>query len=133
VAGYHLHFLDEHRSRGGHALDFEISHGDVHICILSELHLSLPRTPAFLAATLTAADSAEQIRQAEGEEDPAGQLPAACVVLRISHRSSRFPRDCGSVLLIEVEGLTEAVANPPPLHSHHATATRPPIDSAAGR
>ena len=66
VAGYHLHFLDEHRSRGGHALDFEISHGDVHICILSELHLSLPRTPAFLAATLTAADSAEQIRQAEG-------------------------------------------------------------------
>jgi acetolactate decarboxylase len=66
VAGYHLHFLDEHRSRGGHALDFEISHGDVHICILSELHLSLPRTPAFLAATLTAADSAAQIRQAEG-------------------------------------------------------------------
>jgi acetolactate decarboxylase len=66
VAGYHLHVLDEHRSRGGHALDFEISHGDVHICILSELHLSLPRTPAFLAATLTAADSAEQIRQAEG-------------------------------------------------------------------
>jgi acetolactate decarboxylase len=66
VAGYHLHFLDDHRGRGGHALDFQISHGDVRICVLSELHLSLPRTPAFLAATLTAADSAEQIRQTEG-------------------------------------------------------------------
>jgi acetolactate decarboxylase len=66
VAGYHLHFLDENRSQGGHALDFQMTRGEARICTLSELHLSLPRTPAFLAATLTAADSAEQIRQAEG-------------------------------------------------------------------
>jgi acetolactate decarboxylase len=66
VAGYHLHFLNDNRSQGGHALDFQISRGEVHICTLSELHLSLPRTPDFLAAQLAAADSAEQIRQTEG-------------------------------------------------------------------
>jgi acetolactate decarboxylase len=66
VAGYHLHFLNENHSQGGHALDFQITHGRVDICTLSELHLSLPRTPDFLAAKLATADSAEQIRQTEG-------------------------------------------------------------------
>jgi acetolactate decarboxylase len=66
VAGYHLHFLDEDRSQGGHALDFEISRGEARISTLSELHLSLPRTPDFLAANLATADAAEQIRQTEG-------------------------------------------------------------------
>ena len=66
VAGYHLHFLDEDRSEGGHAMDFRVSHGEARICTLSELHLSLPRTPDFLAAELATADAAEQIRQTEG-------------------------------------------------------------------
>jgi acetolactate decarboxylase len=66
VAGYHLHFLDDNHCQGGHALDFQMSHGEASICTLSELHLSLPRTPDFLAATLATADSAEQIRRTEG-------------------------------------------------------------------
>jgi acetolactate decarboxylase len=66
VAGYHLHFMDDNRSQGGHALDFQITSGDVRISTLSELHLSLPRTPDFLGAKLATADSAEQIRQTEG-------------------------------------------------------------------
>ena len=66
VAGYHLHFLDEDRSGGGHAMDFRVSHGEARICTLSELHLSLPRTPDFLAAKLAKVDAAEQIRQTEG-------------------------------------------------------------------
>jgi len=66
VAGYHLHFLDDNHHQGGHALDFHMTRGDAHICTLSELHLSLPRTPDFLAANLATAGSAEQIRQAEG-------------------------------------------------------------------
>jgi alpha-acetolactate decarboxylase len=66
VAGYHLHFLDDSRSRGGHALDFQMNRGEAHVCVVSELHLSLPRTPDFLAANLATADSADQIRQAEG-------------------------------------------------------------------
>jgi acetolactate decarboxylase len=66
VAGYHLHFLGENRNQGGHALDFQLSHGTVSVCTLSDLHLSLPRTPEFLAAKLATADAAEQIRQTEG-------------------------------------------------------------------
>jgi len=66
VAGYHLHFLDDGRSQGGHALDFQMSHGQARVCVISELHLSLPRTADFLAANLATADSAEQIRQTEG-------------------------------------------------------------------
>jgi acetolactate decarboxylase len=66
VAGYHLHFLDEDRRQGGHALDFQISRGNARISTLSELHLSLPRTPDFLAANLATPDAAEQIRQTEG-------------------------------------------------------------------
>src|SRR5258707_24256 len=66
VAGYHLHFLDEDRSQAGHALDFQISRGEVPICPLPELPLSLPCTPDFLAANLATADAAEQIRQTEG-------------------------------------------------------------------
>jgi acetolactate decarboxylase len=66
VAGYHLHFLDDNHSEGGHALDFRMSHGEARICTLSELHLSLPRTADFLAANLATADSAEQIRRTEG-------------------------------------------------------------------
>jgi acetolactate decarboxylase len=66
VAGYHLHFLDDNRSQGGHALDFQMSRGEARVCTLSELHLSLPRTPDFLAAKLATADTVEQIRQTEG-------------------------------------------------------------------
>jgi acetolactate decarboxylase len=66
VAGYHLHFLDENRKQGGHALDFQLSHATVSVCTLSDLHLSLPRTPEFLAAKLATADAAAQIRQTEG-------------------------------------------------------------------
>src|SRR5258707_8431724 len=66
VAGYHLHFLDDNHREGGHAVDFQMSRGEARICTLSELHLSLPRTPDFLAAKLATADAAEQIRQAEG-------------------------------------------------------------------
>ena len=43
-----------------------MTRGDVHVCTLSELHLSLPHTPDFLAANLAPADSAEQIRKTEG-------------------------------------------------------------------
>jgi alpha-acetolactate decarboxylase len=66
VAGYHLHFLNDNHSKGGHALDFQMIHGEARICTISELHLSLPRTPDFLAANLATTDVAEQIRRTEG-------------------------------------------------------------------
>jgi acetolactate decarboxylase len=66
VAGYHLHFINEPRARGGHALDFEIEHGEIRISTSSELHLSLPTTQAFLAANLSPDNIAKQIKQTEG-------------------------------------------------------------------
>jgi acetolactate decarboxylase len=66
VAGYHLHFLDEGRTHGGHALEFELAQGEVAISTCSELHLSLPTTKAFLAANLSHDGIANQIKKAEG-------------------------------------------------------------------
>lgn len=66
VAGYHLHFIDQGHTRGGHALNYRLDHGTVDISSRSELHLSLPRTPQFLDSNLTPANITAQIRQAEG-------------------------------------------------------------------
>ncbi|GLW06963.1 alpha-acetolactate decarboxylase [Microtetraspora sp. NBRC 13810] len=66
VAGYHLHFLDASHRRGGHALDFELAHGEIAVGSSSELHLSLPRTEAFLNARLSLENIAAHVRKAEG-------------------------------------------------------------------
>jgi len=66
VAGYHLHFIDEAREFGGHALELRLDRGEVEVCVESELHLSLPRTAQFLDADLTNGDSAAAIRRVEG-------------------------------------------------------------------
>ncbi|KQR22464.1 alpha-acetolactate decarboxylase [Agreia sp. Leaf335] len=65
VAGYHLHFIDDSRTRGGHVLDFVLSSGKVEISPISELHLSLPETTEFLDATIST-DVAADENQAEG-------------------------------------------------------------------
>jgi acetolactate decarboxylase len=67
VAGYHSHFLDAEHHHGGHALDYRLSRGTVEIGVRSDLHLSLPRTPEFLAAELNKSDMDTQIRRTEGE------------------------------------------------------------------
>jgi len=66
VAGYHLHFLNNDRTGGGHVLDFELEHGQVAISGASQLHLSLPTSGAFLDARLAGDDLHEQIKKAEG-------------------------------------------------------------------
>jgi len=67
VAGYHSHFVDAERRHGGHALDYVLTQGRVDISVRSELHLSLPHTPEFLAAELNKTDMDTQIRRTEGE------------------------------------------------------------------
>jgi acetolactate decarboxylase len=65
VAGYHLHFIDDSHSRGGHVLDFVLSSGKVEISPISELHLSLPETTEFLGATIST-NVAADVNKAEG-------------------------------------------------------------------
>ncbi len=66
VAGYHSHFVDADRRHGGHALDYRLTRGRVEVSVRSDLHLSLPRTPEFLAAELDRADMDGEIRRTEG-------------------------------------------------------------------
>ncbi|ORW32667.1 alpha-acetolactate decarboxylase [Mycobacterium paraense] len=66
VAGYHLHFLDEDRTAGGHVLDFTLEAGTVAVSGASQLHLSLPTSGAFLGARLSGDDLSERIDKAEG-------------------------------------------------------------------
>lgn len=66
VAGYHLHFLDDARTSGGHVLDFTLEAGHIAISTASELHLRLPTSGAFLQADLVGGDVSAQIHHAEG-------------------------------------------------------------------
>ena len=42
VSGWHLHFITEDRSRGGHVLDSRTATAHVQIDPSSELHIELP-------------------------------------------------------------------------------------------
>jgi acetolactate decarboxylase len=66
VAGYHLHFLNDEHSGGGHAFDFVLDDGIVEISTVSELRLSLPTSGPFLTADLNSKDMDAGIRKSEG-------------------------------------------------------------------
>ena len=53
IAGYHFHFLDEDRSKGGHLLECSGKHLRVRVETLDDFHLSLPESEEFLRADLT--------------------------------------------------------------------------------
>ncbi len=42
VPGYHLHFISDDRSAGGHVLDCRILAGEIHVDHSSDLHMELP-------------------------------------------------------------------------------------------
>lgn len=52
IAGYHLHAISDDRSRGGHVFDVQASHLRVDVHRVTDLHLALPETEAFLTADL---------------------------------------------------------------------------------
>jgi acetolactate decarboxylase len=66
VAGYHLHFLNDEHTGGGHAFDFVLAQGVMEVMTVSELRLSLPTSGPFLAADLHSKDLDEGIRRSEG-------------------------------------------------------------------
>ena len=54
VPGYHLHFMDDAQTRGGHILNFEVLDAEVEIDELTEYHLRLPSSvQGFAEADLT--------------------------------------------------------------------------------
>ncbi|MDT5347523.1 MAG: acetolactate decarboxylase, partial [Mycobacterium sp.] len=65
VAGYHLHFLTEDRTGGGHVIDFTLGKATIQISAQADVHLNLPQTPAFMSADLTGHDLDAEIEQTE--------------------------------------------------------------------
>jgi acetolactate decarboxylase len=66
LAGYHLHFVDAARRRGGHVLGCRPARVEVQIDFASEMHLELP--PGVELGTPGAdADKRKQISEIEGE------------------------------------------------------------------
>jgi acetolactate decarboxylase len=65
VAGYHLHFINQDRTGGGHVLDFMLTDGILRIDHYSSIFVALPETPDFEKARMDK-DSGDAIKQAEG-------------------------------------------------------------------
>jgi acetolactate decarboxylase len=66
VADFHLHYLDESGTFGGHVLDFQLASGSVAIEAFSTFTLHLPEVESYLEAELDDISADEAIRQAEG-------------------------------------------------------------------
>ncbi len=66
VAGYHLHFIDDSRTRGGHVLDFTLDTGTLQLDLESGIHLELPETEQFERADLAGHDLAAETARTEG-------------------------------------------------------------------
>ena len=64
VPGYHLHFLSDDRTAGGHVLAFSTRQARVEIDVTSQFHMALLHDGAFLDADLDK-DGADDIRKAE--------------------------------------------------------------------
>jgi acetolactate decarboxylase len=65
VAGYHLHFLNEAKTGGGHVLDFILSKGSIGIDHYSSIFVALPETSQFEKAKIGKPDD-DAIKRAEG-------------------------------------------------------------------
>jgi acetolactate decarboxylase len=64
VQGYHFHFISDDRQHGGHLLDIEAAQLYVRIESLTDFHLALPASEAFLKADLSK-NTAEELAYAE--------------------------------------------------------------------
>jgi acetolactate decarboxylase len=64
VSGYHFHFISGDRQHGGHLLDVEAGQLRLRIEPLTEFHLALPSSEAFLKADLSQ-NTAQELAYAE--------------------------------------------------------------------
>ena len=70
VPGYHLHFINGDRTRGGHVLSFEMINGKCEVDVLDQFFLRLPDTKDFAAVDL-AKDRNKELKNVErGDNKP---------------------------------------------------------------
>ncbi len=65
VPGYHLHFISEDETFGGHVLEFSLDEGVLEIDQIDQFRLMLPNEGNFLEADLTS-DLSEDLEKVEG-------------------------------------------------------------------
>ncbi|SHE77520.1 acetolactate decarboxylase [Kaistia soli DSM 19436] len=71
VAGYHFHFISRDRRQGGHVLDVHADHLRLQVEPLSNFHLALPETEAYLKAHISG-DTAAALAFAEHDHQAPG-------------------------------------------------------------
>lgn len=70
VAGYHLHFISDDFSFGGHILDFEMDEGEVEIGAIDQLEQAFPvQDRKYLFAKLNLEELKKDIDVAEATQD----------------------------------------------------------------
>jgi acetolactate decarboxylase len=67
VPGYHLHFISQDRSRGGHILAFELVTGTAQVDVLDRFEMQLPATEDFATVDL-ARDRQQDLKGVEKEK-----------------------------------------------------------------
>ena len=69
VPGYHLHFLSEDSTRGGHLLSFEVDTAQCQIDVLNHYTLVLPADAADFADTDLSKDRSRELIRVEQKAD----------------------------------------------------------------
>ena len=64
AAGWHLHFLSDDRTKGGHVYELKMSHGNVRLSRKTSIEIQLPKDPAFDTYALKNA-SKDEIKKVE--------------------------------------------------------------------
>ena len=68
LPGWHLHFLSEDRSRGGHVFDVRIRQGHVRMDKVARLEIQLPTEAHFDTYDLTSASQKEVEAVEQGKQ-----------------------------------------------------------------
>ena len=64
--GWHLHFMDAERRRGGHVVNFSLRGGEVRFCHADDFQIRLP-APEVLAGLELSRDWSQDLKRAEAE------------------------------------------------------------------
>ena len=67
--GWHLHFISEDKTRGGHVFDLEMASGTAQLMKIDRIEIQLPTDPAFDTYALKKADEREikEVEQGNGK------------------------------------------------------------------
>lgn len=66
ITGYHLHFLSDDKTSGGHLLDFHLKSGMLKLDRISKFEMQLPESSAFQKSEFKI-DRSEQVKEAESK------------------------------------------------------------------